>query len=225
MLFTQGCTQKYVIKIDSISDASININEHSQFYFTSGSKTLSQEDLHFREFSAYFKNTLIKKGYTETKDLTKANYEILFDYGISEGENVYFTYSQPIYEFTGGETITLVKKTTDGSGTPSETVTTVYVPARQHLIGHSTEVDSQVVYSSFVSLEAKLLDQEQKSTRTAWKSTIRYTGTTNDLRKLMPYFAVAASDYLAQNTNQEKLVTLKEGDLRVIKLINTPATK
>ena len=209
-------TQSVKVTIDSIvgqKDISSRV-----FSWHSGMREISPDDLYFREFSQYFQSILKTHGYQQTTD-KDAPIAIYFSYGVSPGRTTQYTTTTPIYDWVGGDTIvyTEVKKDEKGK-TTSKTTSTITTPARQRLLGFSTNTNRYTVFTRFVLLEAKRYQTGLKpeDMKTLWKTSITSIGTSSDLRALMPVLAEASAPYVGVDTGEARIIKIKRDDPRVI---------
>lgn len=212
-LLLGGCATTYVVKVDSIAEVGVATTD-IKYVFTSGMSDVKADDLYFREFAGQFHRILVAKGYMEVTKPTDANIEISLSYGTSNPHNEIYSYTRPLYQVSGGERITYKEVKTDADGKKYETTGTVYVPMRTQVIGYTNELNSQTMYTHFVVLEANALSNGEALKQT-WKTTLRLTDPSNDLRRLLPYMATAATPYVATNTGAVQLIELKRDDPRV----------
>jgi len=213
-LLLSGCATTYVVKVDSIAESSTPV-AGIKYVLVSGMSDVKEGDLYFREFAAQFHRILTAKGYVETTTRTEAGIAITLSYGTSSGHNEFYSYLRPLYHFSGGENITYREIKTDSAGQKTETISTVYVPLRTQMIGYSTEINSQTLYTHFATLEADALTNGESAGKQVWKTTVRLIDPSNDLRRLLPYMATAAAPYVASNTGTMQTVELKPDDPRV----------
>ncbi|MBI3775026.1 MAG: hypothetical protein HY273_05645 [Gammaproteobacteria bacterium] len=213
-LLLTGCATTYVVRVDSIAESGAPA-AGIKYVMTSGMNDVKDSDLYFREFAAQFHRILTAKGYVETSSRTDANILITLSYGTSSGHNEVYSYLRPLYHVSGGENITYKEVKTDASGQKTETYSTVYVPLRTQVIGYTSELSSQTLYTHFAVLEAEALTTGEPSGKQVWKTTVRLIDPSNDLRRLLPYMATAAAPYVASNTGSMQTVELKPDDPRV----------
>ncbi len=211
VLILQGCASPLVIKVDAIT--STNGQEAlKHYYLKSGLKEVKEDDLYFIEFSRYVNHGLKQQGYSRTANEKEAQLVIKFSYGVTSGSVVPYTYSRPLYEYDAGDIITYVETTTDPqTKQTTKTVRTIHVPPRQHLVGSILESGSIVEYSSYMLLEASAKDSD----KIAWRTAVKITEQSGDLRLLMPYLAHAATPHLGKNSGVEQTIKVKQGDVAV----------
>ena len=219
LLFLAGCASTVDVTVNSIVDT--QLTPHGKLYVLSSDK--NQDDLFFREFSRYFDTILQEAGYVKTSSRDEADLDILFKFGISDGRTGMYSYASPIYDFIGGETITITEKTSDPSG---QKVTTIHIPARLERIGTSIETRHYTVFNRTASLQARALNRQSKDTNKetkqanplVWSIYVNSIGESNDLRRIMPYLAAAAAPYVGKNTGHLITVDLKPDDPAVVHL-------
>lgn len=211
-----GCGSKFTIKVDSISDQG-SAPGGKNYVLYSGMSDVPLDDLHFREFSTYFRHILKTIGYREVGDRESAQLAIYFSYGISAGKDIYYSYMRPIYETVGGDTIRYTETRTDPSGATTHTTGTTRIPLHRQVVGMETERASYTLYTAFAVIEAKRIGdlQQGSEARTVWKTTIKSTGKSDDLRAIIPAMAAAAEHYLGENTGSQKTIRLYERDSKV----------
>ncbi len=195
-----GCAGTYQIRVDSIAESAAP--HGNKYVLVSGMTDVNESDLYFKEFASHFRPILVAKGFTEVATREAADFEIALSYGTSSGRAEYYTYTRPIYHVTGGDQIRYREVRTDASGQKTETTGTFYVPVRTEVIGYTSELNSQTVYTSYVILEATVSAAENGATvrKPLWKTTLRLTDPSNDLRQLIPHMAAAGAPYIATNT-------------------------
>lgn len=211
-----GCASTYQIRVDSISEPAAA--RGSRYILVSGMSDVNESDLYFREFASHFRPILAKKGYTEVAARGDADFEVALSYGTSSGRAEFYSYTRPIYHVTGGEQIRYREVRTDASGQKFETTGTVYVPMRTDVIGYTSELNSQTIYTNYAILEARTIavDAEPAQKKPLWKTTIRLIDPSNDLRHLLPYMAAAGAPYVATNTGAAIKVDTPKNDPRVV---------
>lgn len=198
VLLLSACASNYSIKVDSIAES--GAKPGAKYVLASGMNDVGENDLYFREFAAPFRKILAAKGFTEVEKRADADIEILLSYGSSSGRAEFYTYTRPIYHVSGGDAVRYKEIKTDASGNKTETTGTFYVPMRTQVVGYTTELNSQTIYTNYVVLDAVTAVEDEKDRKPVWKTTLRLADTTNDLRHLIPYLAEAGAPYVGTNT-------------------------
>lgn len=216
-LLLGACATTVSVNVNAIAKsdaASVGKN----YVLSSSLRDVDETDLFFQEFSRYFTYVLKKQGYALVQDRKDANLEVRFGFGISDGTTGISTFSVPVYDTIGGETITITENTFDSSGTPTRTTRTIYIPPRYRRVGTEIESRSYTIYNRTVSLEAREISEENTIGTPLWMVMISSVGESDDLRGIMPYMAAAAADYIGNNTGKQQEIELDIADPRVIEL-------
>lgn len=215
-----GCAPHLIVQVSAIADTEISTGS-TRYVLLNGNAEGQENDLFFREFSAYFIPLLAQKGYQQVASREKADLEIFFRYGVSDGRAGIYTFAHPIYETLGGNTITFTETKTDPSGTTTTTKGTVHVPLHSQYVGTAVETSSYVEYTSSAALEAYKIDARESKTAPPailWKTVMTSTSDNNDLRSVIPIMAAAAAPYLAGNSGAAKTMRMKLDDPRVLQV-------
>ncbi len=213
-----GCASRLIVQVSAIADTEIT-TASSRYVLLNGNAEGQENDLFFREFSAYFIPLLAQKGYQRVASRELADIEIFFRYTVSDGRSGIHTFAHPIYETFGGNTITFTETQTDSSGVTTTTRGTLYVPLRTQYLGTAIESRSYTLYTSSAALEAYKIDHhgtEKEQPTILWKTLMNSTSASNDLRSVIPIMAAAAAPYLTGNSGASKTVRLQHDDPRVI---------
>ena len=206
-----GCSSAFVVQVSAIAEPGIETT-NTRYVLVNGNAAGKENDLFFREFSAYFVPLLAEKGYQRVDSREDADVEIVFRYAVSEGRTGINTFSHPIYDLIGGNTYNIVETKTDGAGNTTTTRSTVNIPLQTLYVGNALESSSYTLYTSSASLEAYKIKPQRK---VQWKTLMNLTTESNDLRTTMPIMAAAAAPFLASNSGSAKEVELKRDDPRI----------
>ncbi|NOX91882.1 MAG: hypothetical protein GXP18_05375 [Gammaproteobacteria bacterium] len=211
LVLLAGCASPFVVQVSAIADPTASTG-NKRYVLVNGNTGGQEDDLFFREFSAWFIPILAKKGYQRVDSPGDADMEIFFRYAISDGRTGVNTFARPIYETIGGNTINITRTRTDNSGATTTTRSAVHVPLRTLYVGSVIESRSYTVYTSSAALEAYKIKPAGKI---LWKTLMNITSTSNDLRTTIPIMAAAAAPYLAGNSGAAKNIQLKHDDPRI----------
>ncbi len=222
-----GCSSKVTVKVDSIIDKTVS-STGKHYVLTNGMNSAETNHLYFREFSQYFDYVLQKNGFTKVENRDQAELEIQFKYAISDGKMGMYSYSIPIYEHIGGETITITETSKGGSGETIVTKRTIRVPIRYRQTGTSVNTGSYTLYKSMVTLEAKTNSPPANRAKQTvlWQIHMSSVSESDDIRAIMPYLAAASDGFFGQNTGKQVKRVISEQDPFVIelkKLVHTPS--
>ncbi len=210
-----ACATGIPVQVSAIAEPGAR-SGGTHYYLINGNRGGSEDDLFFREFSAYFVPILAGKGYQRVDSAKEAELEIRFQYTVSEGRTGISTFTRPIYALAGGETINYTQTKTDADGKTTTTRSTVDIPIRERYVGSTVERRSYTLFTSSVILEARRKPvTRNKNPRVLWKTMISSTSESNDLRAIMPVMAAAAEPYLADNSGARKKRWLRLDDPEV----------
>lgn len=213
-----GCATRLTVQVNAIADTEANAGS-TRYVLLNGNAEGQENDLFFREFSAYFIPLLTQKGYQRVESREAADIEVFFRYAVSDGRSGVHTFAHPIYETFGGNTITFTETKTDGSGTTTTTQGTVHIPLQTVYVGTSIEHHSYTLYTSSAALEAYTIVRDETNKKLPailWKTLMDSTSDSNDLRSVIPVMAAAAAPYLAGNSGEAKSIRLELNDPRIL---------
>lgn len=206
-----GCASPFVVQVSAIADPTASVS-NTCYVLLNGNAKGQEDDLFFREFSAYFIPLLTEKGYQRVDTREEAELEIFLRYAVSEGRTGVSTFSHPIYETVGGNSFNITQTRTDSSGAVITTNSTVRIPLQTLYVGTAVESRSYVLYTSSAALEAYKIKPTGKI---LWKTLMSITSDSNDLRSTIPVMATAAAPYIAGNSGAAKNIRLKRDDPRI----------
>jgi len=213
-----ACVSHVVVDVNAISDPQVkDLGKH--YFLTNVNQDVPTNDLYFQEFRRYFDYVLQKQGFQKSDTRDNADIEIQFYYGISDGRTGIQTYSWPIYETYGGQTITVTERITDSSGQTRSVQRTMYIPAYIQQIGNTYETRSYTIYNRYANLAAIPIHHTPNQTITpVWSVNIQRVGESNDLRAIMPYLAAASMPFLGRNSGRQQSIKLDAKDPLIIEL-------
>ena len=224
IIAVSACTPTLIVNVNAITEPDIS-GYGTRYYLTNRNADAANDDLYFQEFRRYFDHILQKQGFTRVDAREKADIEIQFHYGVSDGRTGIQSYSWPIYETFGGESVTVTEKITDSGGQTRTVQRTVYMPAYVRQVGSSYETRSFTIYNRYVNLAAlPVKTDSDKSVTPIWNINIYSVGESSDLRAIMPFLAAACMPFIARNSGQQQSVTLRNDDPLVMELRNLVTT-
>ncbi len=219
-LITVGCTNRISVVVDAISSDADNA-VGKRYVLTSAMEGVDNKDLFFREFSRYFEYVLQKEGYTKADSKQNADIEIFFGYGISDGITDISTFSWPVYDTVGGESISITETSTDSSGKPTTTTRVIYIPPRITRVGTTFESRTYTTFNRTAILEARKISVDGGSGDALWKILISSVGASNHIREVMPYLAVASAGFIGKNTRKKRVFVVEHDNPLLLELKNT----
>ena len=212
ILMLASCT-RYHINVDSISSGKYTKNS---YVLLPGDQSTSASDLQFKEYASYVNRALIKQGFIPAESFQDASLAIFLTYGIGEPEQQLHTYSVPTYGQTGvSSSNTTGTFNTDGSYSGTTTYTPTY-----GVTGSTTHVDTITTYFRFIVMDAFDLDEYKTSEREVqlWKTTVTSTGTSGDLRIVLPALVAASQEYIGTNTGKKVKINMSTSDGRIAEI-------
>lgn len=220
VMFTSCVTTQYgssrprfIVNVDAISAM-----DTSQvcYYLLPADSTVDPGGLQFAEYSRYIKRALERKGLTPAENLLQAELVVFVAFGIGDPEQHTYSYSVPTWGQTG-----VASSRTTGSASVfgnfgNYSSTTTYTP-QYGITGSRTALGSFTTYDRFIVLDAYSVENSNEPAigNQLWKTTIKSTGSSGDLRRVFPVMVAAARNYVGENTGQIVEVTLFETDTRV----------
>ncbi|MFN0116828.1 MAG: hypothetical protein ACKVQC_00860 [Elusimicrobiota bacterium] len=205
-----GCAgPKYLVKVDSIKDVSLTTG--TRFNIQPGDLDVSSGDLHFRLYANSLKNVLEKKGWEFKAAISEADMIIQLRYGTGAPETTTQLYTTPVYSYEGGQRATIDRVEKDGDKTKTVREQ-IYVHPEWKLVDHQVNKVTSTSYTSYAVIEAVLPHKlpSQKQFMPLWKTTIKLTGPSADLRLTMLLMLDAVEPYLGTDTGQEISLSLDQ---------------
>ncbi|VAW86581.1 hypothetical protein MNBD_GAMMA18-416 [hydrothermal vent metagenome] len=216
VLLLSGCSQSTInIKLDAINTPDYSAEKQS-YQLLSGDPETKRDDLYFKEFSRLARYALKQTGLQATRDAASANQKVYFSFGVNSGTTQRQTYSTPIYEYVGGDTITIKENAIRNGNTESST-TQLYIPYRLQLVGRESRSRKITTYLSYLRLEGRSNDDEQKQ---LWMITVETNSGSNDLRMLIPLMLSKAQPYIGKNSGRAIYIKTSADDQQVQQFID-----
>lgn len=225
--FLSGCAgmqpTRFVSNVDSLAQADAVAKK--RYVLLPGGKGVDAGDLQFQEFAAYVEKVLSEKGFVKAATFQDADVAIFLAYAIGDPQTYQYTYSIPTWGQTGVSSSNTYG-TVSSYGTYSGTTT--YTPT-YGVTGATTHVGTDTVYSRFLFLDAydaPTYMKEKKMTQ-VWKTSVVSTGSSGDLRLVVPYMVAAMKPYLGTNTGRKIEVQVPADDpaVQVLRGGQPPAVK
>ncbi len=221
-----GCAvgPTFITQVDSI--AAPDTTNKTTYILFPGNKNTSPNDLRYIEFKNYVNKALQAKGFKET-NLDDADIAIFLTYGISDPNTEQYTYSVPTWGQTGVSSSTTYGTLNTFGNNATYSGTTTYTPS-YGITGSTTHLGTRTTYFRYLDIGAYDLDEYRKTEqlKQVWKTTTTSTGSSGDLRQVLPVLVAASSQYLGTNTGKKLSIELKENDesVKAIKGLQEPET-
>ena len=196
---SNGHGTRYVTEWNSYGNYNI---KGKTFYIVSANNSVSSHDLEFKEFAQLIETSLVYSGAIKANNNQTADMCILMDYGISD-ESYIADIPVPIWGQTG---ISSIKTTTNTranvSGSAyaignsvygnaygnSKTTSTTTVTPTYGVTGYTTVSRKVSEFYRYINLYA-YDNMNRENSEMIWKINAYSTGSSDQLRKIMPYMA------------------------------------
>ena len=208
---------RFNVAVDSFASATASSNK--TYLLLPGNQGITEADLEFQEYAAYFKRVMAAKGYVYTDLKEEADLAVYLAYGIGDPETFQYAYTLPEWGHTGYLTSRTYVTQTDNNGEKTYKAYTTYTPT-YGFRGYSTYLDTETAYRRFAVVTAYDYEQFKKDEKEVqlWKTTITSMGASDDLRRVFPVLMAASEPYLATDTGHKVYVSLYEDDDAVLKV-------
>lgn len=222
-----GCsTTRFISNVDSLAQA--NAVAKKRYVLLPGGKGVQADDLQFQEFSAYVERVLTDKGFVKAAAFQDADVAIFLSYAIGDPQTYQYTYSVPTWGQTGVSSSTTYGTVSSFGSMATYSGTTTYTPT-YGITGSTTHVGTDTVFTRFLFLDAYDVQTYMKEQKMAqvWKTNVISTGSSGDLRLVIPYMVAAMKPYVGTNTGRKIEVAVPANDptVRTLRGGQTPAVK
>jgi hypothetical protein len=231
----------YTTEIDSYGDYNL---KGKKFFVEPGMKDVSENDLQFKEFKSIISKSFIRKEAIETQLRTEADIVVLLQYGISDPQTYQENIPVPIWGRTGissSTTTTNTRSNTYGNAYLSAyssggtTTGNVYGSATTNknttsstqynysygVTGVANRTVTRTEYFRFCNVYA--YDNNTQSDEMLWKTSISSSGSSGDLRVVLPYLVFTGMDFYGINTG--KKISLSTANNNSVDLLKETETK
>lgn len=228
--FLSGCAgmqlTQFISNVDSLAQADAVAKK--RYVLLPAGKAVEVGDLQFQEFSAYVEKVLSEKGFVKAASFQDADLVIFLAYSIGDPQTFQYTYSIPTYGQTGVSSSNTYGTVSSYGGLSTYSGRTTYTPTFG-VTGETTHIGTDTVYSRFLFLDAYDVPnyiKENKMTQ-VWKTSVVSTGSSGDLRLVVPYMVAAMKPYLGMNTGRKIEVQVPANDpfVQVLRGGQPPAVK
>jgi len=203
--------------VDSISAPSSE--ELKKYVLLPNNKGVTVDDLQFQEYASYVDRALLSQGFIKANDFNDANVAIFLGYGIGEPQTNQYTYSLPTWGKTGVASSNTYGTVSTYGNTATVSSNTTYTPT-YGVTGSTTHVGSYTTFTRYLLINALDLNEYKTNDKQKqiWKTTIVSTGSSGDLRQVLPVLVAASKPYVSKNTGKKIKVSLQEQDQRVLNI-------
>jgi len=217
VIFLFGCATPFYVEIDTVSDK--DKTSLKNYVLLPANEGVSINDLRYKEYANYVKVALMKQGFVES-DIDSADIAIFFSYGMGDPEIHSYSYTYPIYGKTSGSTTNVRVNTNYSDGSSSTTYGTAKSKPKYGVTGYGSYSGTRKEYFRFLTLEAVDLNifKESNEVINVWQTNITSSGSTNDLRVVMPIMVAGAIPYIGKDTGKKIEVKMTENDYEVLEI-------
>jgi hypothetical protein len=212
-------TSRFVVKVDSYgNDSYLN---SKKYIIASGDSAVDESSLQYLEFASYVKKILAAKGYAETNDWDDADLMIFFKYGISDPETFQQTYAVPTWGQTGvSSTTTKGNVYVNPYGNNIDYNETTTSSPTYGITGSRNVTRTYTKYFRYITLTAYDLNvyKTDEKEKIAWNTILTSSGSSDDLRRVIPYMVVVGSSYFGKSSGEKKSHEIFGDDERVKQL-------
>lgn len=228
--FLSGCATmqptRFLADVDSL--AQTDASAKKRYVLLPGGKGVDAGDLQFHEFAAYIEKILTEKGFVKASAFQDADVAIFLAYAIGDPQTYQYSYSLPTWGQTGVSSANTYGTVSSYGGTATYSGTTTYAPT-YGITGSTTHVGTNTVFTRFLFLDAYDVATylKDKKMSQVWKTNVVSTGSSGDLRLVVPYMVAAMKPYLGTNTGRkiEVVVPADDPSVQLLRGGQPPAIK
>jgi hypothetical protein len=213
-LLAVGCASlgpRFYVDVSALSDP--QLPKQRTYVVDPGLQGVDPTDLQFREFATQLDRVLRSKGFAPAAADARPDLLILLSYGIGEPQMSYYSY--PVFGRISGGTSTFTASTF-GSGGGTRTTGTITSPTRHGVVG--TRTGTRREFTRWAAVEAVDVEAFVKTQRVvqAWRTTMTSSGSSGDLRRVVPVMLAAGQPYIGTNTRQQVRRVLNDESPEVV---------
>jgi hypothetical protein len=218
--FVLSCTKVAIfeIGINTIGDdKAIPV----KLYLLIPTTQITSDQLQYEEIKKYIVTVMTERGYKITNNQKKATLAIIVDYGISAPKQNEFSYNAPVFGQTGYSSSNTTGTMSGSGNTATINSSTQYMP-QYGITGYKTVQGSYTTYTRYLKLVAYDFKRflATKKEKQVWYSVGVSTGSSEDLRLVIPYIIVALKPYIGKNSGKIININLPENSEETKALIN-----
>ena len=202
---------RFITNVDSL--AQTDASAKKRYVLLPGGKGVEAGDLQFQEFAAYIEKILTEKGFVKAGAYQDADVAIFLTYAIGDPQTYQYSYSLPTWGQTGVSSANTYGTVSSYGGMATYSGTTTYTPT-YGITGSTTHIGTNTVFTRFQFLDAYDVATylKDKKMSQVWKTNVVSTGSSGDLRLVVPYMVAAMKPYLGTNTGRKIEVEVAADD-------------
>lgn len=190
------------------------------FVLLPAEKTSPEAELQFLEYSTYVERALLARGFRKAAGFETADLAVFIAYGVSDPKITAHSYRRPVWGQTGVSSQTTGRiDFNEITGDADISSTTTQTPT-YGVTGYTTETRASASFQRHLDLTAYDLTRfrHDKAQEVVWDARITSTGTSGDLRRILPVMAAAARPYLGASSGQTVSVGLTDLSTAVLEV-------
>jgi hypothetical protein len=220
-LLSLGCStmkSTYYVDVTGFSKSDFG-SEPVRYALAPADKHIGGNDLQFEEYCRYVDSALIKNGYLKAESFDDATVAIFFYYGIGNPEEHQYSYSLPLSEQTGVSSPS-IEDTHNCSDDCGNSKGTAAHTAEYEIARYQQLQENNATYYRYLSLSAIDLQKyrEDQQVIELWRMEVSSTGSSSDLRVVVPVMVAASAKYIGKNTGKAISISVKDDDPAVIEM-------
>jgi len=213
-LLAVGCASlgpRFYVDVSALRDS--QLAERRTYVVYPGLQGVDPTDLQFREFAGQLERVLLAKGFKPAALNARPDLLILLSYGIGEPRTSYYSY--PVFGRVSGGTSTFTASTF-GPGGFTQTTGTVTSPTRHGVVGTRTAARREFQrWAAIEAVDIETFINTQKISQ-AWRTEMTSSGSSGDLRRVLPVMLAASQPYIGVNTRQQVRRVLNDDSPEVV---------
>ncbi len=202
---------QFLSHVDSLAQTEASTKK--RYVLLPGGNGVEAGDLQFQEFAGYIEKILTEKGFVKASAFDDAEIAIFLTYALGDPQTYQYSYSVPTLGQIGVASIDTYGIVSSYKGTATYARTTTYAPT-YGITGSSIQIGTTTSFTRFLFLDAYdvAIYLKDKKMSQVWKTNVVSTGSTGDLRRVIPYMVTAMKPYLGTNTGHKIEVAVPADD-------------
>lgn len=219
-LYCSGCMAapvRYSTAVSSLAAPAASRN--SSYLVLPGNPGIDSLNLQFLEAKAYLELALSDQGFVRAPRAEDADLVLFLNYGIGDPTTNQASYVMPVFGQAPGSTSTTTGTVTAGGRTATVNTQTQTQP-NFGLQGYRTVTQTYTTYTRYalvVAIDLKRYRRDQ-TVQEVWRSAVVSTGSSGDLRLVLPILFVALEPYLGRRTDRMISADIAENDPRIARM-------
>lgn len=216
-IFISGCSTKFSVGVNSL--ATQNATDFKKFSVLSGIDGVDSKDLLFQDVTRQLEVVLLSNGYIKASEPLSADALIFLSYKIDAPKTKKTSVVYPTYGQTGVSSASTTGSVTTYGNYSTYQSSTAYMPTYgvTGTYQHTQEVTTYKRHLLLDAFDAKKYF-ESKELLPIWKVSVESTGSSGDLRKVIPYMIYATKKYIGKNSGEMIYIDINHGNEEVMAL-------